>query len=273
MVEMIFYVGVGLFGSAFVAWLGYRHASLSGSGALGTVLVGTTVFGIGGAGWWILLIAFFTSSSALSYFWTAQKKALLDKFSKGARRDIWQVLANGGPGALFSLAYAIEPWPWLGIAFAGSVAAVNADTWATELGVLSSSRPRLLTTGREVEPGTNGAVSPLGTAASLAGAIFIAVLAVGLFYFRVPSPAPFALFFAISLGGLSGSLIDSLLGATVQRTYFCNHCRRETEQPIHTCGRGTHLVRGWNWLNNEGVNFLCAMTGGLAAVLYWALLL
>jgi uncharacterized protein (TIGR00297 family) len=272
MVEIIFYISIGLVGSVLIAWLGYRRASLSMSGAIGTVLIGTTVFGVGGAGWWMLLIGFFVSSSLLSHFRSAQKSTLVDKFSKGARRDIWQVLANGGIAALLSVVYAIESWPWIGIVFAGSLAAVNADTWATELGVLNSSRPRLVTTGRPVEPGTNGAVSAIGTVAALAGAFFIAVLAIVLTPLPVSFPSPLSLFLAISVGGFSGSLVDSVFGATAQKVYFCDYCRRETEQAVHACGRATRLVRGWRWLNNDGVNFLCAGTGGLVALLSWILL-
>ena len=43
------------------------------------------------------------------------------------------------------------------------------DTLASELGILSSTPPILLTTFRTVPPGTNGALSLLGTAASVGG--------------------------------------------------------------------------------------------------------
>jgi uncharacterized membrane protein len=74
------------------------------------------------------------------------------------------------------------------------------------------------------------------------------------------------------VGGLVGSLFDSLLGATVQRVYFCDRCRTETESPIHRCGQPARPLRGWAWLNNDVVNFAASLLGGLvAASLAWLL--
>ena len=71
-------------------------------------------------------------------------------------------------------------------------------------------------------------------------------------------------------GGLAGSLFDSLLGATVQGIYYCEHCAKETENAIHRCGHTTRLVRGWRWLNNDLVNFSASLLGGLvASLLAW----
>lgn len=59
-------------------------------------------------------------------------------------------------------------------------AAVAADTFSSELGILSQSRPRLLTSWsfREVPPGTNGGITLLGTAAGFLGASTIALTSV-----------------------------------------------------------------------------------------------
>ncbi|KDR66176.1 hypothetical protein GALMADRAFT_81162 [Galerina marginata CBS 339.88] len=51
----------------------------------------------------------------------------------------------------------------------GHFACCLGDTLASELGILSRSRPRLITTLKAVPPGTNGAMSFGGTVASIVG--------------------------------------------------------------------------------------------------------
>lgn len=254
-----------------IAFAAHRRGSLATSGAVGAVILGTTIFGLGGWPWGVLLVLFFVSSSALSHFKEGRKAQLAEKFSKGSQRDIWQTLANGGAGAVCVLGNVIWPHPAWWVAYAGAIATVNADTWATELGVLNQSAPRLITTGQIVEVGTSGGVSLTGTAAATAGAALISLCA-ALF---PPFPA-FPLvpaFFAITTSGLLGSLIDSLMGATVQSIYYCENCRKETERtPTHTCGQPTRYVRGWRWLENDWVNFISSVAGAFLAVFgYWLL--
>jgi uncharacterized protein (TIGR00297 family) len=176
-----------------------------------------------------------------------------------------------------SLLYYSHPTPALLAAFLGAIATVNADTWATEIGVFSPVPPRLITTGQEVPVGTSGGITLLGTAASALGALFIALVGylvmsvdallsgetVLLLWWIVPS----ALF-----SGLLGSLFDSLLGATVQGIFFCARCETETEKEIHGCGlRASHL-RGWRFFDNDAVNFLSSTCGALVAVALWGVL-
>jgi len=251
-----------------IAALAYQRGALSSSGALGAIVVGTLVFAMGGLAWAILLIAFFVTSSALSRYQARAKEPLAEKFQKGHRRDLGQVLANGGWGALLALAYGFSPQPILFVAFVGAMATVNADTWATELGVLSKTLPRLITNGRVVAIGTSGGVTLIGTLVAFCGALLIGALA---FAARLEI-RDWRLISISAVAGLIGSLFDSLLGATVQAIYYCDFDQKETESAIHRCGRATRLIRGWRWLDNDWVNLLASVVGsGIAVVGYWAI--
>ena len=250
-----------------VAYGAYRARSLNKSGAFAATFVGTVIFGIGGWQWAVLLLTFFVTSSGLSRAFGRRKADLSEKFSKGHERDAGQVFGNGGVATFFAALHAFYPesiLPWIG--FAASLAAVNADTWATELGVLNPTPPRMITDLRKhVENGTSGGISLFGTLASLLGSVAIALPAVWL------SPAitlNARYFLLITTAGLAGSLFDSLLGATVQAMYFCPTDQKETEKhPLHNCGTGTIHVRGWKWLDNDWVNFACGAFGSLIALI------
>lgn len=230
---------------------------------MAATIVGTIVFGLGGWQWAVLLLTFFVTSSGLSRAFKRRKADLSEKFSKGLERDAGQVFGNGGLATLFAALHTFYPesiLPWVG--FAASLAAVNADTWATELGVLNPTPPRLITDlQKRVEKGTSGGISLFGTTASLLGSAVIALPA-ALFTDK------WSLFPLITFAGLAGSLFDSLLGATVQAMYFCPTDQKETEKhPLHTCGTETVHLRGWKWLDNDWVNFACGAFGIVIALL------
>lgn len=261
---------IGIFLAILVAVLAWRAGSLSWSGALAAVITGGLIFGLGGPPWAVLLLTFFISSSVLSRAFSKRKTSLAEKFSKGSQRDWGQVLANGGLGALLALGYTIPPHQeWLWLAFAGAMAAVNADTWSTELGVLSLIPPRMITTGQKVERGTSGGITFIGTLAALGGAALIGIAAV---IFPASQSWLYRLGIII-LGGLVASLFDSFLGATVQAIYWCPTCNKETERhPMHTCGSPTSQVRGWLWVNNDMVNVACSLSGAIVTASLWLLL-
>ena len=257
---------VGFVLATIIAVASYRVRSLSRSGTYAATIIGTLIFGLGGWQWALLLLSFFISSSLLTRVFYNQKNSLNEKYSKGGRRDAGQVLGNGGLAALCAVLHILFPsetWPWL--AFAASLAAVNADTWATELGVLNPAPPRLITDLRKVvDKGTSGGVSVSGILASLAGAGLIGSLAAVF----GPGDGFWSTCLIISLSGLTGSLFDSLLGATKQAIYYCPTCCKETEHhPIHTCNTKTMQIRGWKWLNNDWVNFFCGAFGVIVAIL------
>jgi uncharacterized protein (TIGR00297 family) len=261
---------LGFLLAILIAYLAYRAHSLNKSGAIAATFTGTIIFGIGGWQWAILLLTFFISSSALSHAFKKYKQGLDEKFSKGHERDAGQVFGNGGIATAFAALHFFFPnefWPWLG--FAAALAAVNADTWGTELGVLNPHPPRMINDLRKfVEKGTSGGISWYGTLAALAGSGLIGFLAVLLF--PIPNPQlPISYYFLlITVSGLAGALFDSFLGATVQAMYYCPTDNKETEKyPVHTCGTPTIHIRGWKWLDNDWVNFACGAFGVFTSLL------
>jgi uncharacterized protein (TIGR00297 family) len=256
----------GLALSTLIGGIAYRRRALTSGGWLGATLTGTLTFGMGGWAWGLTLIAFFVTSSGLSRFRQARKQQLAgEKFEKGGQRDLFQVLANGGASALLALAYGLsgEP-PALLAAFVGIMATVTADTWATELGVLSPSPPRLVTSWRVVEPGTSGAVTIYGLAAAVAGALLIGLVMLLVGAIERGMWLPWLLPAAL-LSGVGGSLADSLLGATAQAIYRAPS--GETERRAAPDGVPNHLIRGAPWMNNDLVNFLSSLVGGLIGLL------
>jgi uncharacterized protein (TIGR00297 family) len=266
---------IGLVVGTGIAYLAYRAHALSGRGAIVAAVLGTIVLGLGGKGWALVLLAFFISSSLLSKVFQAKKIAANGVFAKGSNRDAWQVLVNGGLAGTAALVYfvlgSIHPThpclPILWVIFAASLAGANADTWGTELGVLNPQQPVLLTTLKRVPQGTSGGVSLIGTLAALAGSALVAGMAVlvdQLGWAPAPGLPLLKVFVAITVGGLLGSLVDSLLGATLQALYFCPNCEKQTEKhPLHICGTQTVHQRGLTWLNNDWVNFICTLSAAL----------
>jgi uncharacterized protein (TIGR00297 family) len=202
---------------------------LTTDGVIAAVGVGTLVLGFGGWPQAGLLVFFFATSSALTR-WQAARKPHLEH---AAGRTAGQVLANGAVATVLSVWGAMHQAPWIALAFAGAIAASTADTWATEIGLLAASPPRLLTTGQIVARGQSGAVTWQGTLAACVGAAGIA----GLANLWIHTPL-----LPIWTAGTAAMLLDSLLGASVE---------------------GRQI-----WMTNDAVNLLAAAAGAsLAAVL------
>src|SRR5581483_862317 len=288
--SLLISLALGLCLSLVIGMFAYRRGSLTPSGVRGAVITGTAIFGFGGFVPSLLLVMFFVSSSLFSHYKARVKEQFSEKFQKGSRRDLGQALANGGWAALVALFIGAAQWNQWGArvqmlaaaAFVGAIATVTADTWATEIGVLSKSLPRMITNGRVVPAGTSGGITRLGTFVAFCGAAFIGIVSVlgarwialedvwlgvtGNDISSVLVAGGFFFIAIIALSGLGGALFDSLLGATVQAIYFCEYDETQTEKKVHGCGRTTRRVRGWEWLDNDMVNFLASVFGSLMAV-------
>ena len=242
--------------------MAHRKQALSAGGAVAAVLVGTVAIAAGWS-WGVLLVAFFLSSSALSRAGVdIKERRTRGMLEKGQARDAGQVAANGGLFALAAALSLLHPWEgWRALA-AGALATATADTWGTEVGTLSSTLPRSITSWRRVHPGQSGGVTPLGSVATLAGAAFVAAIAWLLGWGA--GTAQGAL-----VGGVAGAMTDSIAGSLLQSRRRCARCEAITERRVHTCGARTERAGGVAWLDNDAVNALSCVAGAGVALAWW----
>lgn len=215
---------------------GWVHA-----GVLGTVLWGT----LGPAGW-LAVVAYLALGSLVTRLGFGDKQARGLAEARGGRRgpeNVWGSAATGAVLALLTVVVA-EPWrPLLLLGFAASFAAKLADTFGSEIGKRWGRRTVLITTLRPVPPGTEGAISLEGTAASLVGGLVMALICAGLGLVAASGPQ-LPVVALVTAVALAATLIESAIGATLQRR--------------------------WRWLSNELVNGLqTAIAALLAMGLAW----
>jgi uncharacterized protein (TIGR00297 family) len=254
---------IGLAGAATIALAARRAGALSTGGTLAATAVGGATVAGSGIRSGTMLVAFFVSSTLLG-----RLPAITHlEQQRGRERDAVQVMANGGVAAGFALASSLtQGWTrsLLITGFGGAVATATADTWATEIGSRSRTQPRSIVTMRPTAAGASGGVTIAGLAASAVGAALIAGIASPPFACTSPHPPSRAV--PIALGGFTGALVDSVLGATVQEVRYCDACAVETEQRLHRCGALTRPMRGAPWCDNDTVNGLATGAGAATAI-------
>jgi uncharacterized membrane protein len=260
-------LGIGFGLNAIAAVWARARGSVTLEGALMGLAVGTGLWAFGGPAAWILLMAFFLSSTLAGSI-GRKKRAAIDVEAvtvKGGQRDAIQALATCGAGLAAAILLAATANPAWGLACAAAFASSTADTWAGELGVLSKGLPRHIINGRTMRRGLSGGVTPQGFAASAAGASFIAFVyaVVRIVSGEAMTVAATGAAIVISTG-FAGALIDSILGGTVQAAYRSASTGEETEKPRSAETRND-LIRGFAFMTNDAVNLASSLLAGGAA--------
>lgn len=264
LLQHTFFIGACLAIAAFA----YRRGSLNGAAAGGAFVLSAGLYVAGGPLFLLLLMVFFFSSTALTRF-KASIKDPIERLvhAKGGPRDLVQVAANGGAALIMVVLLALSGQQAFAVAAAGAFSACNADTWASEIGILSRRPPVSLLTFRPVRRGLSGGVSLLGFLASLAGAALISATYAA---YRLATGHPAAMLWQpatlVLLAGLAGSVLDSLLGATLQAKYISHETGELTEKPCLN-GQANRLHSGLRFVGNDFVNFASSL---LAAALVLA---
>jgi uncharacterized protein (TIGR00297 family) len=236
-------------------------STIDARGFLASAAVGFAVMYGGGVKWFIIVAVFFILGVAFTLYKYGYKRRIGGAQGKGGARNWPHILANGGLGSIVAVWYFFVPSTALAAMFLGAISASAADTAATELGLLSHSRPRLIThPSRGVPPGTSGGVSPLGFVGAAFAALVIGLLAVPLGIL----PDPYAVVPLCVVGGFVGAMVDSFIGAAVQRKGLCVICLKPTEALKH-CGERTRVTSGAAYIENNAVNIISTAAGALTA--------
>ncbi|XP_014273943.1 transmembrane protein 19 [Halyomorpha halys] len=270
---------------AFAAW-GLKRRSINKSGALIGLLI-AFILTLASYAFLVDLIVFFVTSSKATKYKQSVKNKIDVSFKEGSQRNWIQGLCNCGMAAQLAVLYLLDSGSgerpidfsvdfrssWLSVGILGAFACGNADTWASELGtVLSKNDPFLITTGKRVPKGVNGGVSWVGLVLSFLGG---AVVGVGhflvLYFCSIPpiSQPQWKIIPIAAFAGLIGSIIDSLLGATLQYSGV----NKKNGMVVETPGPGVEYICGIRVLDNHSVNLLSTILTGLLtpriAVLFW----
>lgn len=213
-----------------LGFITYKRKSLDLFGSAVMIIMGIVIIFSAGTNW-LLLIILFLVMSLLATKYSKKYKMSLGEFE--GRRTSKNVISNGVV-ACFMAAFGGYYLPFVG-GFIGAIATATADTLASEIGVLDQN-PRLITTFQKVNPGTNGAVSVLGTAVGMAGAAVIGIAA----YFLGIMPNALSAILVSIISGTVGCFMDSILGA---------------------------LFENQGWITNEHVNLIATVVGAIVGIL------
>jgi uncharacterized protein (TIGR00297 family) len=244
---------------------------LDEGGAISAFLIGFVTFVVPADGWkwFIVLLVFLMVSSYMTHYKYQAKRKKGFAQEKGGARGWPNVSANGVVAGLLALSIPFFPQPSQELvlaAFLGAVATANADTLATEIGLLNPSDPRLITNLKKIVPaGTSGGISIFGEIATLSGALVIGAAA-GLLRMTGNPGWPLSVIIGTTMiAGLVGCSVDSFIGATVQGIYRCSVCKKITENRRH-CGSPSIPLRGHKAIDNNVVNLIATIFGAAFAV-------
>jgi len=199
---------------AVLAGLAYWRGLLTPSGSVGAFVMGLVIGIMGGLEWVLVLLIFLLSSFAATRYRFEAKRAMGQQEGSRGERGFSNVVANG---LVACVAAALHPW--LGdkaaILFLAAVAAAASDTLASELGVLHPNA-YIITSGRRVAPGTNGAVSLGGTVWAFVAAAYTALVGCAVFAWTGALELTLVALSVPMLAGFLGCQIDSVFGATLE---------------------------------------------------------
>lgn len=237
--------------------ISFRKKLLTLNAAVVSTFVGLTILYLGGIECEIVLLLFYISSSLITKFKYKKKKEIEEKiYQSNSCRNVWQVLAVSLPGIVCLVLYNLSKEITFLVCFYSSFAFSCADTWASEIGVLSKRNPILITNFKPINKGISGGISFIGSFASAMGALFISLI-FGLFWHELNNYK--ILMETIFFSGFISCFIDSLLGALFQPLYKENECYTEKNNG--------ELIKGNTLFSNTNINFYSSVISIIVSII------
>ena len=233
-------LGISIILSLLLGLIAYLKKALTMPALILAVLFSTLITYFGGLTSVIILVVVFLGSIITKLF---------HKNKKSNKRKLIQIISNVGIGALSLIIYKFTSNDLYLLIYASVMAESLADTLASDIGVLSKSEPINILTFKKGERGLSGNISFLGLTSALIGSLLIGTI------YYIGMDKSITSFIIIILSGFLGSLIDSILGASIQVKYKCTKCKKITERKEH-CGKKTNYYKGIKWIDNNLVNLL-----------------
>ena len=236
--------------------------ALTTDGVIAAILLDLAVSIAFGNSGFIVLCVFFIGSIVIDKVKKHYKKqGRKEKSAKGDCRDYMQVIANGLPAFVISIAFIITNKPIFIIPFTASLTEAFADTAASGIGAFSKHTydPFRM---KKCESGLSGGMSLLGTLASLLAAVIMALIAYAIGFIG----GGFSTFVIVVASAFSGAVFDSLLGSLLQVKFKCTACGAITERDRH-CGRATVRASGFTSIDNDTVNLISSSFAAILATL------
>ncbi len=180
-------------------------------------------------------------------------------------RNAWQVLAKTLIPTIVAVTGTFLPGlRGIESAFVAAIGGATADSWASEIGPISRSQPRLITNlFRKVRPGTPGGITILGELASLSAALIVTAISFLLGFGR-SVPFPSALIWIVSM--VLGVHVDSAIGATTEARSFSIAHSLESRRRTETNGCAESLPRHRGIFSHEAANLTACLIAASCAL-------
>ena len=241
----------------FILIIAYYLRAITFSGLISAVLLGTSLFVFSGWIGFAALVLFFVLGSLVSRIGKSKKAEAEALHERRGARSVVQVLANGFPSLIFAVIYNFTGIESCLLAVIVCFAATTADTFSSEIGMLSKKNPVSVLSFKPIQRGISGGFTLLGLLGGALGAIITAFLAIPKFGMKG--------MLVVVVAGLVSSVLDSVLGAVFQAKYQMPGEVDEQSLTEHRILNGVplKLVHGIRWVDNDVVNFVSVFFVGL----------